>query len=190
MRLFLAIELPDPVRDHLAALQSSLRPPLPDLRYIPRPNLHLTLQFLGETADEMLPALIDTLCPITIPVMTLAASSLLTFPPRGPLRIVAAALAGDVQPLIDLHRQLGKALATLGFTAEARPYCPHITLARSPQHPRTSASKVPPPNDVFPGPAFTVNRVTLMHSDLRSASPTYTPLAHFPPRVSEPPLSS
>lgn len=190
MRLFLAIELPPPVKHHLATIQSILRASLPQLRYIPEQNLHLTLKFLGGVQDSLLPDLISTLRPIPIPQLTLHAEALITFPPRGPLRIVGASLAGDVGPLLTLHQQLEEAAATLGFTRESRPFRPHVTIARSPDRPRIPFTKLPGLLDAFPGPDFVVTSLTLMQSDLalraaapraaRPSGPVYTPIAHFP----------
>ena len=50
MRLFLAIELPQEVKDRIDELQSELRPRLSSARWVPPSNVHVTLRFLGETS--------------------------------------------------------------------------------------------------------------------------------------------
>ena len=58
MRLFLAIELPDAVKQQLTAVQRS---PLAALRWAPAEQLHVTLKFLGEVPDADVPAIIEHL---------------------------------------------------------------------------------------------------------------------------------
>ena len=44
MRLFVALTLPEEIREALAALENGL----PGVRWVPEENLHLTLRFIGE----------------------------------------------------------------------------------------------------------------------------------------------
>jgi 2'-5' RNA ligase len=50
MRLFIAIQLPDFVGEHLRRFQTALRPAI-SARWIPDSQMHLTLKFTGETPE-------------------------------------------------------------------------------------------------------------------------------------------
>ncbi|WP_449064672.1 RNA 2',3'-cyclic phosphodiesterase [Planomonospora algeriensis] len=57
MRLFVALLPPRPVRDELARALAPHHGHWPQLRWTDPDNWHLTLAFLGEVAEELLPAL-------------------------------------------------------------------------------------------------------------------------------------
>ena len=54
IRSFVAILLPDALRDRLAATIEELRPLGTAVAWVPPPNLHVTLQFLGPQTEERL----------------------------------------------------------------------------------------------------------------------------------------
>ena len=54
MRLFIAIEIPDEIRNVLMAFLNELRGTAPKAKWVRAENLHVTLKFLGATAPEKL----------------------------------------------------------------------------------------------------------------------------------------
>ena len=60
LRLFVALECPEPVRRRLGALQEEMRRSAgragAEVRWIPSESLHLTLQFLGAVPEERVEA--------------------------------------------------------------------------------------------------------------------------------------
>ncbi len=61
MRLFIAIDLPDNVKDYLYDLQRSLNKNNGKVSWVHKKNLHLTLKFLGEVDDSKLDELKELL---------------------------------------------------------------------------------------------------------------------------------
>jgi len=98
MRLFIAINLPDPAIEHLRRVQAHCRSFAPDANYTRDVNLHLTLRFLGETPEDKLEKLKDSLrktCdggPLRI-----AASQIVSFPPRAPARVIGAYMVDKIE---------------------------------------------------------------------------------------------
>ncbi|MGA2501143.1 MAG: RNA 2',3'-cyclic phosphodiesterase [Tepidisphaeraceae bacterium] len=181
MRLFTAVELPVEALQHLRRLQDSLRPLLPGVRWTAPDNLHITLKFLGETPDTRVNGLCEALKLVALEPAELHVAGLTCFPPRGPVRIIAAELEGDVEAIVRLFTRVEEAAVQLGFPREGRQYHPHITLARAryPVHAGVRGTLAQPPGHPgLPGPKFTTSGFTLFESRLSAAGATYVPLLH------------
>ena len=137
LRLFVALEPPDPVRRRLAAVQGELRSAggrhSDEVRWVAPDRMHLTLQFLGEVPEERLDAVRDA-------VARAAAASLPLrlevrgaggFPSARRPRAIWGGVAGDLDGLQALVLELGRALGPLGFPAGGRAFTPHFTFGRS-----------------------------------------------------------
>lgn len=184
LRLFVAIELDEGVREALARVQGELRSrPLPPLRWVRPEGIHLTLKFLGETPADRVPAIeaalrqaLAGLSPLRIELGPLG-----TFGGRRP-RVLWVGIAGDVDRLKDLQARIDRALQSLGFPREERAYSPHLTLARVPPSAAGAGpaldealAAVPPPQA-----AMEVRVLSLMLSRLGPAGAAYECLAAFP----------
>lgn len=126
-RYFLAIPLPDPVKQRLA----EVRPPkLPGVQLVRPDQMHVTLHFLGEMKPEDILLLKRVMEDVDAPRFDLSITGIGTFPSKGPPRIVWAGV--QQQPLLEaLQQELGESLQeSISFQPEQRPYHPHITLAR------------------------------------------------------------
>lgn len=129
MRAFVALELPAPFEDGVAALARQLRPSV-DGRFMDRSTYHLTLAFLGEVGEGQVRAAMDALdgaC-AGLPSIPLSAKGLGTFG-----RASDATLWLGIEPcpeLLDLVRRVRAALDACGIAFDVKPFKPHITLAR------------------------------------------------------------
>src|SRR5215216_1683245 len=95
MRCFLAIELSDAARQHLARVQETMRGQLPNVSYPRAENLHLTLKFLGDANDRQVEGLYESMAAVKVTgTLRLAASGIGFFPQRGHARVVVAPMAG------------------------------------------------------------------------------------------------
>jgi 2'-5' RNA ligase len=186
MRLFTAIELPDPVREHLVAVRGELAKLVElggAISWVKPDNLHVTLKFLGDVPDERVNALCDALGRVTIRPMRLVPSGMVYFPKRGPIRVIAVGLGGDVEQLQRVFSDIENACESLGFGREARAYTPHATLGRARITRRGGGVFGLRNLDVdhrFPGPMFGADAFTLMQSQLHPKGAIYTPAARFP----------
>ena len=52
MRAFIAVELPDEIREALGAVQQDLRHLTSTVRWVPADSIHITLKFIGEIPDK------------------------------------------------------------------------------------------------------------------------------------------
>jgi 2'-5' RNA ligase len=128
MRLFVAVDLPDAVKNQLERLRADI----PGAVWVKRQALHLTLQFLGDgIPEERLPEIIGALQAVDTAPFDLTLKGVGRFPPgdRKPPRVLWVGVTG-APPLNDLYRQVTGSLTRLGFAPDERGFSPHITLAR------------------------------------------------------------
>jgi 2'-5' RNA ligase len=131
LRLFVAVTLPEDVRERLARWQDRLRGARADVSWVKPENIHLTVKFLGETDRKALariqPALRDAAAQRSPFALELA--GLGTFGGRVP-RVVWAGVSDGVEPLADLAGRVDRALGRVGVAKERRPFSAHATLGR------------------------------------------------------------
>jgi 2'-5' RNA ligase len=138
VRCFLAVDLPEAVREAIAAVQARLaadldrRPAGDRVRWVAAANLHLTLRFLGEI-DEVgagqVTGVVERVAAEHAPIAVEAAGlGLFTGPVRP--RVVWVGLTAGSPDVGRLARSLEEALATVGFAPEPRPFRAHLTIGR------------------------------------------------------------
>ena len=170
MRLFIALDLPEAVRDSLAAW----RPDLPDPRWTSADRLHLTLRFLGERPDaraETIADRMDTFAAAPVPVRT---GDLIRLPSARRPRVLAVRLEENAA-LTDLYARLGATLAKVGVPPDERPPFPHVTLARF-KTPEPAALRKALRGTSPPEAAGVATTVSLIHSERSAEGSTYTPI--------------
>ncbi len=132
VRTFLAIDLPNEVKDHLLTLQNSLKQAKADVRWVKKDLMHLTMRFLGEVAPDMLPMIGEAASIATngLETFELKTSNLGVFPNLRRPRVIWVGLAGKINLLNLLKEKLDNNLLQIGFPKEDRPFSPHLTLGR------------------------------------------------------------
>lgn len=173
-RLFVAAYPPPDVAERLVLLLSSLSLPLH--ASTPHDQIHLTLQFIGDTPLQRLAEVTESVerSVSGLPGFTLSPLVLRTLPLKGPPRLIA--VQTDAPPtLLEIHRRLVHRLARRPRDASAEPFLPHLTLARFnaglPASPLTVPADAPP---------FAVTDIRLVRSRLRTGGAIHDTLAVFP----------
>ncbi len=184
MRLFVALEVPEPVRREVRRRVAGLRDRLPRARWVDAEVLHLTLLFLGEIAAERAAALAAALAPAfaSHPSLTLRLAGGGTFPPGRPARVAWIGVAAPPE-LASLQAAVTRAAAGVVDLppADGRAYRPHVTLARCPSPwPRGAAEKFAAAFPAEIGPPFLADRGLLVESKLSPQGPRYRDLAALP----------
>jgi 2'-5' RNA ligase len=159
LRLFVAVDLPVAERLRLAALAA----PMAGARWTPTSDLHLTLRFLGAVPDDGVDALAGALARIAAPTFVLALAGVGVFPPlasRKAAHVLWAGIAPSPQ-LAALKATIDGALAP---DPEARPYSPHVTLARLKHAPATALAALLDRHRALAGPPFPVTAFHLYES--------------------------
>ena len=132
VRTFLAIDLPNEVKDHLLKLQNSLKQAKADVRWVKKDLMHLTMRFLGDVAPDMIPRIGEAANIATngLETFELKTSNLGVFPNLRRPKVIWVGLAGKVDILNLLKERLDNNLLQIGFQKEDRPFSPHLTLGR------------------------------------------------------------
>ena len=174
MRTFIAIELEEEVKDHLAEAQAETQKLCRRGNFTPKENFHLTLHFLGEVEAEDIDYLQDAMYetarrnrPFTLTLDKIG------FFPRGNKGIMWAGLERSTH-LQRLFSTLEKSLEQQGFARERKGLSPHITLGREVE-PHRSFMDVQKNVRLDPM-KISVRSISLMESVRKGPKLVYVPL--------------
>lgn len=132
VRSFIAILLDDPVRAAVAAEVERLKPLAHSVSWVAPQNLHLSLKFLGEVEVAALEAAKEALAEAASEAepFTLTFHGLGAFPGLARPRVIWVGVAQGARECQAIQARVEAALAQRGMPKEARPYTPHLTIAR------------------------------------------------------------
>ncbi|PIE72312.1 MAG: RNA 2',3'-cyclic phosphodiesterase [Deltaproteobacteria bacterium] len=160
-RLFVAIDLPEPVKERLKPLCWGL----PGARWTDMHQLHLTLCFIGEVEGVVYLDVRQALGDIRFSSFSMQLDGLGFFPPRGRPQVVWAGVA-PCERLKTLREKIYNRLLAEGVSLEKRKFVPHITLARLKNTPPKRAGLFLEEYGLFYSEPFTVKRFLLYSSVL------------------------
>ncbi len=179
MRLFLAINLPAPIRREIEAASEPLKACAPELAWVPESRMHLTLKFLDEQPEERLEAIQAAVADVAgrHRELVMSIGGVGAFPNFRRPRVVWMGVNQDAR-LELLHHDVELACERIGFEVDGRPFRPHLTLARVRRAPAEeqlrelwrAAKRVDYRGDCI------VRSVELMRSETGPGGSTYTPL--------------
>lgn len=177
-RVFCAIAVPDLARagivKHIARLREAV--PAAPASWGRDQNIHLTLKFLGEIStakiiniSSAIARAVGGLSPFEIRMEGAG-----VFPKQGTPRVLWLGIIDDSGKLGQLHSRIEDECAVEGFTKEARPFNPHLTVARlrKPRGARTLAQAHR--QLVFEPAEVSVSEVLVIRSELGANGSTYT----------------
>ena len=176
MRLFIAIEFPEAVRDALAESAEVLRAACVQGNFSRRENYHLTLVFLGEVPPSGVKRVTAAMDACKFDPIPIAIGEPGRFCRDGGdifWRAVHAPAA-----LAALQKALTVQLRKAGFAPEDRAFRPHLTLAR--QAVLLNGRKLSEFSASMPELRHTVTSMTLMRSDRVNGKLIYTPMYRVP----------
>jgi 2'-5' RNA ligase len=187
-RSFVALLLDEATRETVSAQIERLRPLCRAVAWVPAPNLHLTLKFLGEETDARLALATEALgeagaaiAPFAVTLFGLGA-----FPGMERARILWVGVAEGAREIRSLQSRIEAALERRGFTREDRPWHPHLTIGRVFDPRRWRRETDPAFREAVARAAVTgfgalpVARIALMRSDLAPTGARYRELGSVP----------
>ncbi len=193
MRLFIALDIDDAIRERIGRFVEGVRGFAPEARWVRLESVHVTLKFIGEKPPEFVTSLHEALGAIRVPPFAIVFRDFGFFPTvRSPRVFWAGIQAGpDLQKLA---AAVDAATAGLGVPQEEHPFSAHLTLARksgSSGAPRRQKGDGPNPAfqrlqeklAAMPPPEFgtmTAREFFLYQSQLSRNGSRYTRLQSFP----------
>lgn len=182
-RLFIAVELPEAVKDALSGVQRRLQADHFPVKWVAPGAMHLTLRFLGETDAALVGPLGDALQAALggLPAPLLHVTRAGAFPGLARPSVLWVGVGGDLEALSRAGAALGRELDALGLPPADKPFAPHLTIGRV----RRDADRAAQARlgervralQPVEAPPWRAEHVTLFRSDLRPAGPVYQPVA-------------
>lgn len=179
MRLFIAIELSEEIRETLAQAQSHLKYAGGDVKWVERDNIHLTLKFLGETPEEKLERIKNALDEIgkLFKPFEISLKDIGAFPNTNYPRVIWIGLDKGAEESKMLAGRIDEAMSGIGFQKESRPYAAHLTIGRVRSLKNNEALKEKITGYGLRVTGYeTISHITLFKSALAPKGPIYTKL--------------
>lgn len=181
VRLFVAIELREEVREAIRELIARLKPLARDARWVHPEGMHITLKFIGHVAEDQLDPIRVALAQVSSPgPVELRFRGVGFFPNDRRPRVIWCGVEASPN-LAQLAKDIESALEPLGIVPESRDFVPHLTLARfktpakMPELARAAAEM----QNLELGTAAET-KFHLFESILRSSGAEYRRLASYP----------
>ena len=192
MRLFLALDIPDAIRDRITRFVEGVSGFAPDARWAKPESLHVTLKFIGEQPDSAVEQIKLALSTIESGAPEIHFRGYGFFPTAKSARVFWIGMESTPH-LGALASAIDDKMPALGIPKEDRAFSPHLTLARS------SGASGSPRRNKKDGPNSTFQRLQeklaalstpefgtmtprsffLYQSQLSPKGPKYTKLAEF-----------
>jgi 2''-5'' RNA ligase len=170
MRLFIAIIFQEPFKDEIMKVTRELQQSAVKGNYTLRENLHLTIVFLGEVAQERVGSIKTAMNRVKAEPFQLSLDKTGLFKRNGGDVFWIGIKKSDV--LDSIHRQLTEELAGSGFLLEERKYTPHLTIGREVKLKDTPAAFLS--EEIFRNSSMTASRISLMKSERINGKLNYT----------------
>lgn len=168
MRLFVALTLPEDIRNQLRLLCGGL----PGARWVAPENFHITLRFLGEVDGRDMDYVDAALAGIRAPRFRCSLKGVDAFSSGAKVKAVYAGVQ-KTTALQHLRDKVESAVVRAGLEPEPKKYTPHVTLTRPKDPPLGKLKAYLAEHSLFRSPEFEVTHFTLFSSFLGGEGPIY-----------------
>jgi 2'-5' RNA ligase len=175
MRLFVALDLPWPLRLRVATLSGA---GIPGARWVPPENYHITLRFIGETPAYRAEEIDHTLAALKARSFSLTLAGVGTFTRSGRATQLWVGVERN-QALDHLQNKIETALQRIGLEPERRRFAPHITLARLDNAVEGKLAAFVQAHNLFRADPVPIEHFTLFSSLLGKEQAVYTPEVEY-----------
>ncbi|MDD5675506.1 MAG: RNA 2',3'-cyclic phosphodiesterase [Chitinivibrionales bacterium] len=168
-RLFVAIDLPEDIRDSLADLYLAI----PGARWVNSDQLHLTLRFIGDVDELAFNRVMDNLRGVIFKPFLISLYGVGYFPPRRKPNVLWAGIKESPE-LLRLQAAIERAIVKSGCEPDHRNFHAHVTLARlRDDAPLGRITDFLAVNALFSAPGIEVTEFHLYSSTLNAEGATH-----------------
>ncbi len=129
MRLFIALDIDDSIRQRIVRFMDGARDFAPDARWVRPESLHVTLKFIGEKPADHVEEIRRVLQTVKASPFELKVSGFGFFPTPKAARVFWVGIESGAE-LFSLASSVDQATSTIGIPKEDHAFNPHLTLAR------------------------------------------------------------
>jgi len=182
VRTFIAFDTPLSLKEEIGKIQSILKETRADVRWETDNKFHVTIKFLGDVDENILPTILTTVKnvteryhPFSIIYQTVGA-----FPNKNRPRVLWVGCTNTDRQLLDMKNELDEALKPYGFEIEERQFHPHVTLGRvkSPSGIKNLIQTLE--NVTFEPRQVSISNILVVKSILKPSGSEYSTLASIP----------
>ena len=184
LRCFLAFELPDEISRLVEKVHKDLNGSPLDVKWVRPGNVHLTVVFLGNVAQENIEALgeeVKAVCTKYGP-FAMGVKGLGVFGGMKSPRVLWLGVEGDVERMDFFRKAISKRIRRFGIKEEKRLFRPHLTLGRFRRGARGGQMlrEILERYVELTSPICSLRELALFKSDLRPAGAIYTKIQYWP----------
>jgi 2'-5' RNA ligase len=129
MRLFIALDIDDAIRERIARFVEGVQGFAPDARWVKPESMHVTLKFIGEEPEPAVEPIKLALRAIGARATEIRFRGYGFFPTAKSARVFWLGMEAGT-PLPALAAAIDEKMVALGIPKEDRAFSPHLTLAR------------------------------------------------------------
>jgi 2'-5' RNA ligase len=168
------LPVPEAQRRRLEPYLAACSAAAPEFRWTPAANLHLTVRFAGSVERAVVDEIAGRLDELRLPAFELALGELGTFKRGRLVRVVWLQVRAGADQARALAAMVEAECVRAGLEPDARPFQPHLTLARA--RPRDGANLPDTLADPPSLPPWPAGELVLYSSHLGRAGAVYEPL--------------
>ena len=177
IRTFIAIEIPEDIRNQIAELQSGLKGLGGKITWVKPENMHLTLKFLGETDESLIENISEKLEQVVLSFnqFEIKVKGIGVFPNFKRAKVFWVGTETDSNTLSELAKKIDQQINEFGYELEKRQFSGHLTMGRvrDSRGIEPVIKKLQQVKNFTPG-KFVVKEVLFIKSELSRQGPIYT----------------
>ena len=178
MRCFIAVAVPEELKDKILEVQNKLKQIGANLKLVEKENFHFTIKFLGEIEENQIKEVKEFLASLEEKSFEISIKGLGVFPTEDYIKVVWLGVEKNQDVFLNLIKKINKNLDKI--RKEKKELNTHLTIARvrSAKNKNELKAAVQDLKETEIG-EMQVNSLKLISSELTPEGPKYTELAEF-----------
>lgn len=152
---------------------------VPNARWVPTENMHITLSFLGDVSEMSVDGLDLVLSAVEFAPFDFILHGIGHFGSRRKVHAIWLGVEGG-EALARLHNKIDRAVRSIGLEPDDRKFHPHVTLARLRDAPLNKITQYMGDHNLYATPPIHADHFALFQSTLGHSAAQYEALRTYP----------